>query len=56
MNAQGDLAAVMTFAGGLPMEAIRVQIRGQRAQDRLDIAILQHLAPVGTGHGARSLP
>lgn len=32
MNAQGDLAAAMTFAGGLPMEAVRTEYEPALAQ------------------------
>jgi imidazolonepropionase-like amidohydrolase len=58
MNAQGDLAAAMTFTGGLPMEAVRSEYepvlpqlyRRGVDQEMADLAALEHrLPPEHTG-------
>lgn len=58
MNARGDLAAAMTFAGGLPMEAVRSEYesalpqlyRSGVTQEMADLAaIARHVPPVRTG-------
>jgi len=58
MNAQGDLAAAMTFAGGLPMEAVRTEYesalpqlyRSGVAQEMTDFkAISRQVPPEGSG-------
>ena len=58
MNANGDLAAAMTFAGGLPMEAVRSEYesalpqlyRSGVAQEMADLAaIARRVPPVRTG-------
>jgi imidazolonepropionase-like amidohydrolase len=58
MNAQGQLAAAMTFAGGLPMEAVRSEYepaldrlyRAGVAQEMADLAALgKQVAPDRTG-------
>ena len=53
MNETGDLAAAMTFAGGLPMEAVRAQYqaalpqlyRSGVAQEMADLAAIGHEVP-----------
>jgi imidazolonepropionase-like amidohydrolase len=53
MNAQGDLAAAMTFAGGLPMEAVRAEYepalpqlyKSGVAQEMADLAALERQTP-----------
>jgi len=53
MNAQGDLAAAMTFAGGLPMEAVRTEYesalprlyRAGIAQEMADLAAIAREVP-----------
>jgi imidazolonepropionase-like amidohydrolase len=58
MNAEGDLAAAMTFAGGLPMEAIRTEYepalpqlyRSGVAQEMANLAAIERwIAPEHTG-------
>ncbi|HYK16551.1 MAG TPA: amidohydrolase family protein [Bryobacteraceae bacterium] len=52
-NAQGDLAAAMTFAGGLPMEAVRAEYepgleqlyRGGVKQEMADLAAISREVP-----------
>jgi len=53
MNAQGDLAAAMTFAGGLPMEAVRTEYeyalpqlyKSGVAQEMADLAAIERQVP-----------
>ncbi len=53
MNAQGELAAAMTFAGGLPMEAVRTEYepalpqlyRSGVAQEMADLAEIERQVP-----------
>jgi imidazolonepropionase-like amidohydrolase len=53
MNAQGDLAAAMTFAGGLPMEAVRTEYesalpqlyRSGVAQEMANLAAIERRVP-----------
>ena len=56
LNAQGDLAAVMTFAGGLPMEAVRSEYESAFTQlyhsgvtqEMIDFKAIAHQVPPET--------